>query len=74
MPIIKKESAGKEADLLIIYHIPAVAPNILWDAVWNYATNNMVRKLLTSLQTKLKIVLDSQHHERPTNELPKMRI
>ena len=49
LPILKNESAGKEADLLNIYHIPAVTPNILWGDPWNYAINNVVRNLLISL-------------------------
>jgi hypothetical protein len=47
--------------------------HFVWD-LWIHGINNMVCKLLLLIHTETIIVLDSQHHERPTNELPKMRI
>jgi hypothetical protein len=72
LPIMKNEPGGKEPDLLNIYHIPVVAPNILY-GIFEYQAPNKWYEICFEY-SKMIIVLDSQYNERPTNELPKMRI
>ncbi len=72
MPIMKNESGGKEPDLLNIYHIPVVAPNILYGILEYQAPNEWYE--ICMKYGKMITVLDSQYNERPSNELPKMRI
>lgn len=74
MPILKNESAEKKADLLDIYHNSHACPQYFVGAFGIHYINNMVCKLLLSVNNKKIIILDSHYQERPTNELPKMRI